>query len=87
MRDSKDPASPVLAVGPAEWSALLTGIRQAHARPHREFNVTRNCGKHCSAWLPFRTGMVVNVAATTLPSQWKGLDCPVRVDYDRQTDH
>lgn len=26
--DSKDPAGPVLAVGPASWSALLTGIRE-----------------------------------------------------------
>ncbi len=29
VRDSKDPSGPALAVGPAEWSALLTGIRQA----------------------------------------------------------
>lgn len=32
VRDSKDPAGPVLAVGPAEWWALLTGIQ------HREFD-------------------------------------------------
>ncbi|MGH4017799.1 MAG: DUF397 domain-containing protein [Pseudonocardiaceae bacterium] len=28
VRDSKDPAGPVLAVDPAGWSALLAGIRR-----------------------------------------------------------
>ncbi|MGH3864566.1 MAG: DUF397 domain-containing protein [Pseudonocardiaceae bacterium] len=28
VRDSKDPTGPVLAIGPASWSALLTGIRE-----------------------------------------------------------
>ncbi|MGH3820759.1 MAG: DUF397 domain-containing protein [Pseudonocardiaceae bacterium] len=28
VRDSKDPTGPVLAVGPANWSALLTRIRE-----------------------------------------------------------
>ncbi|HEY6423847.1 MAG TPA: DUF397 domain-containing protein [Pseudonocardiaceae bacterium] len=33
VRDSKDPAGPVLAIGPAAWSALLTGIRHSNFRP------------------------------------------------------
>lgn len=33
VRDSKDPAGPVLAVGPTEWSALLTGIHHGEFSP------------------------------------------------------
>lgn len=34
VRDSKDLAGPVLAVGPAEWSALLTGIQHCEFGPN-----------------------------------------------------
>lgn len=27
LRDSKDPAGPVLAVGPDQWRAFVTGVR------------------------------------------------------------
>ncbi|MGH3873447.1 MAG: DUF397 domain-containing protein [Pseudonocardiaceae bacterium] len=33
VRDSKDPAGSVLAVGPAEWSALLSGIHHGEPGP------------------------------------------------------
>jgi Domain of unknown function (DUF397) len=33
VRDSKDPVGPVLAVGPAEWSMLLTGIQHGEVSP------------------------------------------------------
>lgn len=33
VRDSKDLAGPVLAISPAEWSALLTGIQHGRFGP------------------------------------------------------